>query len=129
MLTLVLAGGLSGIALGVSLRTLQRCLAVTRRDPRSEGDELEQRLAEKERRLVLGLGSRNVRALGRAALFGGTACAVWELTGGSSHYLVAGGSFGLGFIGWAGCGELQRRVGALVGSLAGAGRASRKSNR
>jgi hypothetical protein len=123
LLTLLVAGGLSAVAIGVSLRALGRSAEVLRSGVGAEDDELEQRLAVKEQALVLGLSSRNVRALGRAALFGGTGCAVWELTGGSAHYLPAAGSFCLGFVGWAGCSELERRI----GSLAGARRASRKA--
>jgi hypothetical protein len=125
LLTLVVAGALSAVALTASVRALRRCLEVSERGAAAGDDELERRLADKERALVLGLGSRNVRALGRAALFGGTGCAVWELTGGGAHYLLAGGSFGLGMVGWMGCGELYRRI----GSLAGARRALRKVRR
>jgi hypothetical protein len=121
-LTLVLAGALSAVSVGVSVRALKHCAALTRvaappaREPDGSADELELRLAQREAALALGLASRNVLALGRAALFGGTGCAVWELTGGSTHYLFAGGAFGLGFLGWAGCGEAHRRLGSLAGS-------------
>jgi hypothetical protein len=47
-------------------------------------------------------------------LFAGTGCAVWELTSGSSHYLPAGVAFILGFVGWAGAGEVERRIGSLA---------------
>ena len=122
-----MAGALSTVALAVSLRTLARCRAVAREahSAAAGDDELEQRLAEREQALVLRLGARNVLALGRTALFGGTGCGVWELTGGSSHYLSAIVTFGMGLVGWAGCGELQRRV----GSLAGSARALRKRER
>ena len=115
---------MSVVALTASLQAYRRCRAVARvtQSPEAETDELEKRLAEKEQALAFTLGVRNVKALGRAALFGGTGCAVWELTGGSAHYLMAGGAFGLGLFGWAGCGELERRI----GSLAGARRALRK---
>src|SRR6185503_14226862 len=104
MLIVALAAVLCVLSLAVSVRTLARCHAVLRSQA-AEEDELEQRLAEKERRLVLGLGRRNVLALGRASLFGGTGLGVWGLTGGSTHYLEAGAAFGLGLVGWAGCGE------------------------
>jgi hypothetical protein len=133
LLTLVLAGALSAVAVGFAWRALERCRELTGVAGRAQqlealeesGDELELRLAEREARLMLGLALRNVLGLGRAALFGGTGCAVWELTSGSSHYLYAGGAFGLGFLGWAGCGEAHRRL----GSLAGAQGMSRKSRR
>jgi hypothetical protein len=129
LLTLLLAGGLSACAIGISLRALARCRSLSQaaRLPGSDAelDELERRLAEREATLELGLSTRNVLALGRASLFGGTGCAVWELTGGSAHYLLAGGAFGLGLAGWAGCGEVHRRVGYLAGSR----RALRNSKR
>jgi hypothetical protein len=129
LLTLVLAGTLSAVAVGAAWRALRRSaqlassVALVSPAPDGAGDELELRLAQREAALVRGLALRNVLGLGRAALFGGTGCAVWELTGGSSHYLFAGSAFGLGFLGWAGCGEAHRRI----GSLAGARRAARKS--
>lgn len=127
MLTLLAAGALSAVAFSVSVRAYRRCnaVALAAQSPAAEDDELEKRLAEKEQALAFGLGLRNVKALGRAALFGGTGCAVWELTGGSTHYLMAGSAFGLGLVGWAGCGELERRIGSLAGSR----RAFRKRNR
>ena len=113
MLIVGLAAVLCVLALTVSVRALRRCQAVVRSPP-VENDELEQRLAEKERRLVLGLSRRTVLALGRASLFGGTGLGVWALTGGSTHYLDAGAAFGLGLVGWAGCGEVHRRLGSLA---------------
>jgi hypothetical protein len=108
---LLLAGLLSSLVIAYSVSALVRC----RRQfaSPSDADELELRLAEKEQKLALQLARRNVEALGRAALFGGTGCAVWELTGGSAHYLRAGVAFGLGFVGWAACGEVHRRIGSL----------------
>jgi hypothetical protein len=113
MLTLVLAAILMLGSSVYALRTLSRCRAVCQA-PIAEDDPLEQRLAEKEQSLVLGLGKRSVLALGRASLFGGTGLGVWGLTGGSAHYLEAGGAFGLGLVGWATCGEAQRRIGSLA---------------
>ena len=115
MAALLLAGLLSVFAISYAVRALLRC---RRRVNLNEGesDELELKLAEKEQKLELGLARRNVEALGRAALFGGTGCAVWELTGGSAHYLHAGVAFGFGLIAWAGCGEAQRRIGSLAGA-------------
>jgi hypothetical protein len=80
----------------------------------TEEDELELRLAQRALTLELGLGRRSVRALGRATLFAGTGFAVWELTSGTSHYLPAAVAFILGFIGWAGTGEVERRIGSLA---------------
>jgi len=97
------------------LRVLQRCRRLSRATP-AEEDELEQRLAKRALALELGLGRRTVRALGRATLFGGTGFAVWELTDGGSHYLPAGVAFLLGFVGWAGAGEVERRIGLVAES-------------
>jgi hypothetical protein len=112
---LLLAGLLSLFAISYAVRALLQCRR-RREVTQNESDELELKLAAKEQKLELGLARRNVEALGRAALFGGTGCAVWELTGGSAHYLQAGAAFGLGLFGWAGCGELQRRIGSLADS-------------
>ncbi len=117
-MTLLLAALLAVCCIAYALTTLASC---TRRvealSTVVDDDPLEQRLADKERRLVLGLGKRSVLALGRASLFGGTGLGVWALTGGSAHYLDAGGSFGLGLISWAVCGEAQRRIGSLADRL------------
>jgi hypothetical protein len=123
-LTSVLAAVLVALSLAYCLRVLARCNGLSQaalteqpterpRDANAE-DELEQRLAEKELTLQLGLGRRLVRALARATLFTGTGLAVWELTSGSSHYLPAGVAFILGFVGWAGAGEVERRIGSLA---------------
>jgi hypothetical protein len=114
---LLLAGLLVLFAVSYSGLALWRC----RRQQDDVGvadevDELELKLAERRSQLERRLARRNVEAFGRAALFGGTGCAVWELTGGSAHYLQAGVAFGLGLIGWMGCGELHRRIGALASS-------------
>jgi len=114
LLAILLAVG----ALAYSLRTLTSCRRAARAlSSLAEDDPLEQRLAEKELRLVIALGRRSVLALGRASLFGGTGLGVWALTGGSAHYLEAGSSFGLGLASWAACGEVQRWIGSLAGSL------------
>jgi hypothetical protein len=115
---LLLAGLLSLFVVSYALRALSRCkrqLALAF----SESDVLELKLAEREQKLELGLARRNVEALGRAALFGGTGCAVWELTGGSAHYLSAGVAFGIGVIGWMACSELHRRIGSLADGRGG----------
>lgn len=112
-MTLLLAGVLVALSLAYCWRILQRCRGLSRATLVDE-DELELRLAEKELVLQLGLSRRAVRALARATLFAGTGCAVWELTGGSSHYSTAGGAFVLGFVGWAGAGEVERRIGSLA---------------
>ena len=112
MAALLLAGLLSLFAISYSARALLQC---RRRHvaAQSENDELELKLAAKEQKLELALARRNVEALGRAVLFGGTGCAVWELTGGSTHYLTAGVAFSLGLVGWVVCAEVHRRIGAL----------------
>ena len=127
MLALLLAGALSLLSLCISIRYYLRCRRLlgvgapsnseTAVTPLPDEDELERRLAARERALELGLATRSVQVLGRASLFGGTGAAVWQLSGGSSQYLSAGMAFGVGCIGWAGCGELQRRVGLLAGRL------------
>jgi hypothetical protein len=114
-LTPVLACVLVMLSLAYSFRVLLRCRELSRAIV-NEDDELEQRLAEKELELELELGRRLVRALARATLFGGTGLAVWELTGGSSHYPQAGVAFVLGFVGWAGASEVERRIGSLAGA-------------
>jgi hypothetical protein len=105
----MLAGVLAALSLGYSLRELVRCRALVETTI-AEQDELEKRLAEKELALKLGLARRVVRALARVTLFSGTGLAVWELTGGSTHYPNAAIAFVVGFAGWAGCGEVERRL-------------------
>jgi hypothetical protein len=112
-LTVVLAGALVALSLAYCLRVLGRCRRLSR-TTLTEEDELELRLAQKALSLELGLGRRSVRALGRATLFAGTGFAVWELTSGTSHYLPAAVAFILGFVGWAGAGEVERRIGSLA---------------
>jgi hypothetical protein len=117
---LLFAGVLSLFAFSYSLRAYLRCRAlvdVARLATETNDDELERRLTARERSLELTLAGRSVQALGRSSLFGGTGAAVWELSGGSSHYLGASVAFGLGLFGWTSCGELGRRVGSLAGSL------------
>jgi len=117
VLTLLLAGALALLSLGFAFRTLGNCARALRALQSAETDAFERRLAEKERRLVLSLARRSVLGLGRASLFAGTGLGVWALTGGSAHYLDAGGAFGLGLVSWAGCGEAHRRIGSLADSL------------
>jgi hypothetical protein len=117
---LLFVGVLALVALSFSLRTYLRCrklLASARLTTEAQDDELERRLLARERALELALAGRSVQVLGRSSLFGGTGAAVWELSGGSSHYLGASVAFGLGLVGWTGCGELGRRIGSLAGSL------------
>ena len=133
-MTLVLAGVLVALSLGYCLRVLSRCrdlarATLTEDDEGDEDDELEQRLAERALVLQLGLGRRTARALARATLFSGTGLAVWELTSGSSHYLRAGVAFILGFVGWAGAGEVERRVGSLADAQQEKARRSAKPTR
>jgi hypothetical protein len=123
VLTLLLACVLAVSSLSYAFRTLVSCGRASRSlASLVEDDPLEQRLAEKELRLLIGLGRRSVLALGRASLFGGTGLGVWALTGGSAHYLEAAASFGLGLLSWAGCGEAQRRIGSLADRPRSAGR-------
>jgi hypothetical protein len=111
----LLALALAACCVAYAFSTLVRCRRAAAAFAASkEDDPFEQRLAEKELRLVVSLGRRSVLALGRAALFGGTGLGVWALTGGSAHYLDAGVAFGLGFVSWACLGELQRRIGSLA---------------
>ena len=118
MLTLVLASLLALSSLTYAFRTLLSCGRAWRSlSSLVQDDPLERRLAEKELRLLIGLGRRSVLALGRASLFGGTGLGVWALTGGSAHYLEAAASFALGLVSWAGCGEAQRRIGSLADGL------------
>lgn len=121
-MTLLLAAVLAVCSVAYALKTLASARRAARAlSSLAEEDPLEQRLADKELRLRIGLGKRSVLALGRASLFGGTGLGVWALTGGSAHYLDAGLSFGLGLISWAVCGEAERRIGSLAGSLRHAG--------
>jgi hypothetical protein len=115
VLTLLAAGALSGFAIAHSIVTQRRFAKLVKNALVAfEEDELERRLTERLLRLEHGLTRRNVLALGRAALFGGTGCGVWELTGGSAHYLDAGIAFGIGLVGWMGTGEVYRRIGLLA---------------
>jgi hypothetical protein len=116
-MTLLLAGALAVLSLGFAFRTLANCGRTLRARQSVEADAFEQRLAEKERRLVLSLARRSVLGLGRATLFAGTGLGVWALTGGSTHYLEGGVAFGLGLVSWAGCGEAYRRIGSMADSL------------
>jgi hypothetical protein len=115
LLSVALALVLATLATAVSALALQR--ARRSANESLDRDPLEQRLAEKERRLVFGLARRNTLAMGRASLFGGTGLGVWVLTGGSTYYPQAGAAFGLGLLGWALCGEFHRRIGSLADSV------------
>jgi hypothetical protein len=130
VLTLVGAGLLAVLALFVSARAFARCRSLVASSAAlAEDDDLERRLAERETSLELGLARRNVQALSRATLFGGTGLAFWELTSGSSHHIFAGGAFGLGLVSWAACGELHRRIGYLADRRRQALRATRSGPR
>lgn len=115
-LPVLLAGALAGSCFGVAWRAYRRAGAARDAAARSEADALEARLAEKELGLRLRLARRNVQALGRAALFGGTGLAFWQYAAGGAQPLVAAQAFLLGFAGWVGCGELHRRLGSLADS-------------
>jgi hypothetical protein len=115
VVTLLAAGALSVFAVSYSFVTERRYAKLVQKALAApEEDELEQKLAERLLRLEHGLARRSVLVLGRAALFGGTGCGVWELTGGSTHYLDAAIAFGLGLVGWMSTGEVYRRVGLLA---------------
>jgi hypothetical protein len=117
------AGVLSALCIWFSWRALRRCQAIEAGSDsaarESQPDELEDQLLVRERNLELSLAARNVQALRRAALFGGSGLAFWALSaggaGGREYDLVqAGEAFAAGFVGWAGCGELQRRIGSAA---------------
>ena len=116
MLIVLGAGSLSVLCLWFSWRAFQRCRAIhsSAESAQAEDDPLEQKLAEREMNLHLSLAKRNVQALGRAALAGGTGLGFLALTGGSANHILAGQAFALGAVGWAGCRELHRRVGSLA---------------
>jgi hypothetical protein len=119
VLLLLGAGLLSGLCLWSSWRVFRRgrqIVAGVADDSALDDDPLEKSLLERELNLELNLGLRRAQAFGRAALFGGTGLAFGALTGGRGYDLVAGGAFALGLLGWAGCGELQRRIGSMAGT-------------
>ena len=84
----------------------------------TETDPVEAGLLERELNLELNLARRNVQALGRAALFGGTGLAFWGLASGEllAHPLGLWRSFGLGLVGWGGCRQLRQQIGSLADS-------------
>jgi hypothetical protein len=104
---------LSAFCAWFSWRALRRCREIQSATALAD-DALEQNLVEREQNLAFNLAKRNVQALGRTALFGGTGLAFFALTGGREYDLVAGEAFGVGFAGWTICAELQRRVGSLA---------------
>lgn len=118
----MLAGILSALCLWFAFRAYQRCRAIASRSGAllgsDEEDPLEARLAERELNLELNLAGRTVKALGRAALFGGTGLAIWFVATGalSSEPRLPYQAFALGLLGWGGCRELQRRIGSLADS-------------
>lgn len=114
----MLAGILAAFCLWFSWRAYRRCVAIHGGALVTDADPLEQRLAEKELNLELNLARRNVQALGRAALFGGTGLAFWGLASGDlpAHPLQLSCSFGLGVVGWGGCRQLQQKIGSLADS-------------
>ena len=126
-MTLLAAGALSVFAVSYSVVSQRRyAKMVNKAVGAPEEDELERKLAERLLRLEHGLARRSVLVLGRAALFGGTGSAVWELTGGSAHYLDAAIAFGIGLVGWMSTGEVYRRIG-LLADMDGALAASRRA--
>jgi hypothetical protein len=120
------AAAVSGLCVGFAWRALRRCREIVTTGENNETDVLERSLLERERNLAFNLARRNVQALRRAALFGGTGLSFLALTGGRGYDLLpAGEAFALGFLGWGVCGELHRRI----GSLADAWRATIKRKR
>src|SRR5262245_46735771 len=100
-LTLLVAGALSAGAGAYAIATYRRYRRFVQSALSAPpDDEVEQRITERQLELEYGLARRTVLVLGRAALFGGTGCGVWELTGGSEYYLQAAMAFGLGMVGW-----------------------------
>jgi hypothetical protein len=114
----VLAGILSALCLWFSWRAYRRCRAIHGGVLEGDPDPLERGLAERELNLELNLARRNVQALGRVALFGGTGLAFWGLASGEllTHPIGLWRSFGLGLVGWGSCQELHRRIGSLADS-------------
>jgi hypothetical protein len=114
----VLAGILSAICLWFAWRAFRRCREIEASGPVVEADPVEARLAEQDLNLELNLSLRNVKALGRTALFGGAGVAFWVVATGQlqASPLALWGSFGLGLLGWAGCSEIHRRIGSLAES-------------
>jgi len=114
----LLAGILSALCLWFSWRAYRRCRAIHGGLAIAESDPFEERLAERELNLELNLARRNVQALGRAALFGGTGLAFWGLASGEllSHPIALWRSFGLGLVGWGGCRQLRYQIGSLADS-------------
>jgi len=113
------AGALSALCVWFSWSALRRCRAIEQGvGDADELDAVELELSARERALQLGLAKRNVQALGRAALFGGTGFSFLALTGGRAYDLAnllpPLLSFGAGMAGWAACGEIHRRVGSLA---------------
>jgi hypothetical protein len=129
----VLAGILSALCLWFAWRAYRRCRAihsglVATEATEVEADPVEERLAESELNLELNLARRNVQALGRAALFGGTGFAFWGLASGDllTHPLGLWRSFGLGLLGWGGCRQLRYQIGSLADSWRAARRRRRQ---
>jgi len=113
------AGALSLVCVWFSWRALARCRAIAQGErPADHADELERELSTREHTLQLGLAKRNVQALGRAALFGGTGASFLAFTGGGKYdflnLLPALSAFGAGMLGWGACGEIHRRIGLLA---------------
>ena len=114
----MLAGILSALCLWFSWRAWRRCRAIHDGLVAVSGDPLERRLGERELNAELNGAGRTVKALGRAALFGGTGLAVWAAASGawSTHPIALWRAFGLGLVGWGGCREFHRRIGSLAES-------------
>jgi hypothetical protein len=114
----LLAGILSALCLWFAWRAFQRCREIEASGGVVETDPVEARLAEQDLNLELNLALRNVKALGRAALFGGAGLAFWAVASGQlvTHPIAMWRSFGLGLLGWGGCRELYRRIGSLAES-------------
>ena len=114
----MLAGIWSALCLWFAWRAYWRCRAIHGGLLIADPDPLEESLAERELNLELNLARRNVQALGRAALFGGTGLAFWGLASGElvTHPMALYRSFGLGVVGWGGCRHLRQQIGSLADS-------------
>lgn len=127
----MLAGLLSALCLWFAWRALRRCRQIHAGALAAEPDPLEQRLAETQLNSELNLAQRNVKALGRIALFGGASVAFWAVATGqlANNPMPVWRSLGLGLVGWGGCRELQRRIGSVAESWRGEANARRRRQR
>jgi hypothetical protein len=114
----LLAGILSALCVWFAWRAFKRCREIETNARVVDADPVEQRLAEADFNLELNLALRNVKALGRAALFGGASLAFWAVASGELVLspVAMWRSFGAGLLGWGVCREFHRRIGSLAES-------------